>query len=104
MMYQVFFYTPESHLELIKQAMFAAGGGRIGHYEACAWQTAGQGRFRPMAGATPFIGAVDALEDVHEFRVEMVCEDARVKDVVAALRAAHPYEEPAFGVLRLEDV
>ena len=54
MMYQVFFYTPESHLELIKQAMFAAGGGRIGHYEACAWQTAGQGRFRPMAGATPY--------------------------------------------------
>lgn len=102
-MYQLFFYVPPSHAEPVKAAVFAAGGGRIGNYDCCAWQARGVGQFRPRAGARPAIGAVDALETLEEWRVELVVADDCVLQVVAALRAAHPYEEPAFGVIRLED-
>jgi hypothetical protein len=83
-------------------ALFDAGAGRIGNYEHCAWQVLGQGQFRPLAGSQPFIGAQGVLETVAEYRVEMVCEDAVIDAVIAALRQAHPYEEPAFDVIRLE--
>jgi hypothetical protein len=100
-MFKLCFYVPESHLESAKMALFDAGAGRIGNYEHCAWQVLGQGQFRPLAGSQPFIGAQGALETVEEYRVEMVCEDAVVDAVIAALRQAHPYEEPAFDVIRL---
>lgn len=99
-MYKLCFYVPESHLEVVKAAVFAAGGGRIGDYDQCCWQVAGQGQFRPLAGANPFQGKAGELETVDEYRVELVCEDDRLAAVIAALRASHPYEEPAFDVLR----
>lgn len=101
--FQVFFYVPESHLQAVKQAMFAAGAGRIGDYESCAWQVKGLGQFRPLAGSQPFIGVQDKLEQLDEYRVEMVCEKSVLKLVIEALFASHPYEEPAYGVLRLLD-
>lgn len=101
-MYQLSFYVPESHLDVVKAAVFAAGGGRIGNYEHCAWQVQGQGQFRPLAGANPHLGAVGALETVDEYRVELVVRDELVAAVVTALKAAHPYEEPAYAVIRLE--
>ena len=55
-MYKLCFYVPESHLEEVKEAVFAAGAGKMGDYDACAWQTAGQGQFRPGEGADPHIG------------------------------------------------
>ena len=102
-MYKLCFFVPESHLEPVKQAVFAAGGGRIGDYEHCCWQVLGQGQFRPGQGADPFIGTAGELETVAEYRVELVCEDELIADVVAALKAAHPYEEPAYDVLRLAE-
>ena len=102
-MYKLCFFVPESHLEPVKQAVFAAGGGRIGDYEHCCWQVLGQGQFRPGQGADPFIGKAGELETVAEYRVELVCEDELIADVVAALKAAHPYEEPAYDVLRLAE-
>lgn len=102
-MMKLCFYVPASHLETVKSAAFAAGAGRIGYYEHCAWQVAGQGQFRPLVGSDPFIGAQDELETLEEYRVEMVCDDHFIVAVVAALRAAHPYEEPAFDVVRLEN-
>ncbi|WP_250657711.1 YqfO family protein [Alkalimarinus coralli] len=98
-MYKICFYVPESYLEIVKEAMFDAGGGRIGAYEKCCWQVSGEGQFKPMAGSSPFIGEVGSLERVSEFKVEMVCEKQSVKSVVLALRQAHPYEEPAFDVV-----
>lgn len=95
-MHKLTFYVPESHLEAVKEALFAAGAGRYAAYDCCCWQVLGQGQFRPLAGSAPFIGRLDEVERVPEYRVEMICEDARVKDAAAALRAAHPYEEPAF--------
>lgn len=102
-MYQLSFYVPAAHLEAVKDALFAAGGGRIGNYDRCAWQVRGQGQFRPLAGANPHLGAVGADERVDEYRVELVVSDERMPAVVAALKAAHPYEEPAYAVIRLED-
>ena len=103
-MYKLCFYVPETHLASVKQAVFAAGGGRIGDYDHCCWEVLGQGQFRPLSGAKPFLGRTDELERVAEYRVELVCADERVRDVVAALRQAHPYEEPAYAVWQLADL
>ncbi len=100
-MYKLGFYIPESHLELVKQAVFDVGGGRIGDYEHCCWQVAGVGQFRAGAAANPFIGKPGKLETVDEYRVELVVEDALVRAVLAAMKLAHPYEEPAFDIVRL---
>ncbi|MDP1930894.1 MAG: YqfO family protein [Gammaproteobacteria bacterium] len=101
-MFKLCFYVPASHLEQVKTAVFAAGAGRIGNYEHCSWQVLGLGQFRPLAGSNPFLGAQDQLETVEEYRVEMVCDAALIGTAVAALREAHPYEEPAYDVTRLE--
>jgi hypothetical protein len=102
-MYKLVFFVPESHLEQVKAAVFAAGAGRIGNYDQCCWQIAGVGQFRPLAGSNPFIGQAQQLEQVPEYRVEMVCEDALINAAVAALRSAHPYEEPAIDVWLLAE-
>lgn len=101
-MYKLAFYVPLNDAETVKAAVFATGAGRIGDYEACCFQTAGTGQFRPLAGADPHIGRVGDLARVEELKVELVCDDALIREAVAALRAAHPYEEPAFDVWKLE--
>jgi hypothetical protein len=101
-MYQLSFYVPAAHVDVVKQAVFDAGGGRIGNYDSCCWQVAGQGQFRPLPGSDPAIGGIGQLELVDEYKVEMVCGDAHIGAAVAALRRAHPYEEPAYQVWKLE--
>ncbi|HOY24531.1 MAG TPA: NGG1p interacting factor NIF3 [Cellvibrio sp.] len=103
-MYKIVFFVPESHLELAKTAVFNAGAGTIGNYDQCCWQVAGVGQFRPLVGSQPFIGQSHHLEQITEYRVELVCDDACIKPAVAALRAAHPYEEPAIDVWRLAEL
>ena len=102
-MYQLVFYVPESHIEAVKTALFAKGAGRIGDYDSCCWQIQGQGQFRPVGGSQPFIGQHNQLEVLPEWRVEMVCEDQLINEVVKALTAAHPYEEVAYSVSKLAD-
>ncbi len=107
--YKLVVYVPESHLELLKSALFAAGAGRQGCYDRCCWQTPGTGQFRPLEGSQPFIGeaakAQGVVEQVAEYRVEMLCAEAVLKTVLTALVDTHPYEEPAFDVFeRLENV
>lgn len=89
-------YVPESHAEAVLAAIGDAGAGRIGDYSHCAFTSPGTGRFTPLPGAQPFIGAVGQGEQVPEVRVECVVEENVLDGVVRALRAAHPYEEPAF--------
>lgn len=103
-MYQLGFYVPGSHLDAVKSALFDKGAGRIGDYEACCWQVLGEGQFCPTAGSQPFIGAHNQLEKLDEWKVEMVCEDHLIKDVVATLKTIHPYEEVAYTVYRLVDL
>ena len=90
------FYVPETHVETVKQALFAAGGGRWGNYAECCWQAAGTGQFRPLPGSDPFVGSAGALEQVTEIKVDMLVDAAALPAVIAALRASHPYETPAF--------
>ena len=100
-MFKLCFYVPESHLEVVKSALFTAGAGRIGNYDSCCWQVLGQGQFRPLQGSAPFIGQQDSVELVAEYRVEMLCAAPYIKAAVAALLNAHPYEEPAWDVVTL---
>lgn len=95
------YFVPEDARDATRDAVFAAGGGRIGEYEHCSWYTAGTGTFLAREGANPAIGEVGEEERVHEYRVEVVVPEASVRDVVDALRGAHPYEEVAFDLIPL---
>ncbi|MCP5161796.1 MAG: NGG1p interacting factor NIF3 [Hahellaceae bacterium] len=95
-MYKICFFVPESHLEVVKEALFAAGAGRLGDYDHCCWQTLGQGQFRGSSNSHPFIGEPCSIERVSEYKVEMVCEEHLVQVAIDALKQAHPYEEPAY--------
>lgn len=101
-MFQLIFYVPESHLETVKKAVFDAGAGRYNKYDSCCWQVKGTGQFRPAEDSSPFIGNQGQLEKVPEYRVEMVVEDVLMKKAVKTLVEAHPYEEPAYLVLKNE--
>lgn len=103
-MYKLCFFVPEADLEVVKQALFDLGVGRIGDYDSCCWQTLGTGQFRPLSGSNPHIGQQDELEKVAEWKVEMVCDDQLIGQAVATLKQAHPYEEVAYDVWRLEDL
>jgi dinuclear metal center YbgI/SA1388 family protein len=94
-------FVPQADREQLLDALSVAGAGGIGDYDRCAWWGAGTGTFRPLAGASPTIGAVGRIEQVAEDRLEMVVPRSRRGDVLAALRASHPYEEPAFDLLEL---
>ncbi len=100
-MFKICVYVPEKSVEIVKQALFDAGAGRIGNYDSCCWQTDGIGQFRPLSGSNPALGSIDKIETVREVKVEMVCEDDLAEAAVLAMKGAHPYEEPAFDVLAL---
>lgn len=102
-MYKLVFYVPPSHLDATKQAVFNTGAGQIGQYDHCCWQVLGEGQFRPLKGSSPFLGEMGKLEVVEEYRVELVCRDGLIQDVVQALKKAHPYDEPAYDVWQLSD-
>lgn len=91
-------YTPVGQAAAVVDALAAAGAGSIGDYEKCAWTVDGIGQFLPGAGAQPAVGEPGRLTRLAETRIEMVLPRRRRAAVVAALRAAHPYEEPAFSV------
>ncbi|MGP4054153.1 Nif3-like dinuclear metal center hexameric protein [Mycobacterium sp. 4D054] len=96
-------FVPVENAEAVRSAMFAAGAGQIGDYSQCSWSVAGTGQFLPGDGAVPAIGTVGTVEHVAEDRVEMVAPAARRGAVLAGLRAAHPYEEPAYDIVALQN-
>jgi Uncharacterized protein conserved in bacteria len=100
-MFQLFVYVPESHLEEVKAAMFAAGAGRSQRYEQCSWQVLGQGQFLPLEGSEPYIGQVKEVARIPEYRLEMICGEVELPQVISAMKQAHPYEEPAYGAFLL---
>ena len=102
-MFKIVVFIPLEQTEDVKSAMFEAGGGRIGNYDCCSFQLEGEGQFRPLKGSNPHIGSLDSIEKVKENRVEMVCSDELIRPVIAAMREAHPYEEPAFDVIKLSN-
>ena len=94
-------FVPADALDAVRDAVFAAGAGRIGAYERCSWYTEGTGTFLAGEGADPAVGQAGREERVPELRLETVFPGERYEEVVAALRRAHPYEEPAFDVYPL---
>lgn len=102
-MYKLSFFVPQSHVDQVKNAVFAAGAGRIGAYDRCSWQVLGQGQFRPLDGSQPFIGRAGEIEQVQEWKVELVVADEVIAGVVVALKQSHPYETPAYEVWPLAD-
>jgi len=96
-------YVPRDSADAVRAALAEAGAGAIGDYDSCSFSSAGEGRFRPLDGAAPTIGAVGSLEVVDEVRVEAVLPRSRRTAVVRALLAAHPYEEVAHDVTETAD-
>ncbi len=96
---KVVVYVPVPDAEPLVDALADAGAGQLGEYDRCAWSVDGLGTFRPGPDAHPSIGTAGQVEVVPETRVEMVVPPSRRRAVVAALRAVHPYEEPAFDLL-----
>ncbi|GKZ73507.1 hypothetical protein AnigIFM60653_005193 [Aspergillus niger] len=105
--YKLVFFVPHSHLEACKEAVFATGAGTFpgGKYRKCCFQMPGQGQFLPSEGANPAIGEVGTIETVEEMKVEVMCLGRSVMlQAVEALIKAHPYEEVAYEVYKMENV
>jgi len=96
-------FVPADALEATREAVFEAGGGRIGEYTRCSWYTAGTGTFVGGEGTVPAVGKSGQEEHVPEVRVETVVPEGRIRDAIVALTLAHPYEEPAYDVYPLLD-
>jgi hypothetical protein len=94
-------FVPREALDPVRNALFEAGAGRIGNYQRCSWYTQGTGTFLGGEGTSPAVGKQGAEQRVAELRLETVYPADLHDEVIAALRAAHPYEEPAFDVYEL---
>jgi hypothetical protein len=103
-MLKLTFYVPVDSKEQVKNALFTVGVGKIGHYDMCAFETEGQGQFRALTGANPTIGKIGNIEKISEVRVEMVMDDSILKEAVSALLRAHPYETPAYDIVKCLDL
>src|SRR5688572_22484521 len=100
--YKLVTFVPEKDVDRVAQSLFAAGAGRIGNYTQCSFRSPGTGTFFGEEGATnPTVGRSGKLEQAAEVRIETVMPIARLAEVLAALRASHPYEEPAFDLVQL---
>ena len=97
-------YVPETHADAVRQAAGDAGAGKIGNYSHCSFSCKGTGRFLPLKGAKPAIGSVGQPETVVEERIELDCPRTLIKEVLAAIRRAHPYEEPAIDIQPVYDL
>jgi hypothetical protein len=102
--HKLVWYVPREAVDVTREAVFAAGAGRIGDYERCSWYTAGTGTFRGGEGADPAIGEPGREQRVSELRVETVVPAELAAQVVAALKASHPYEEVAFELYPLVEL
>ncbi len=98
-MYILVTYVPESHLEVVKSSLFKAGAGKMGAYDSTCFQSKGTGQFRPLDGASPFIGSVGTLAQEQEWRLELVVDEEYAAQAVEALLESHPYEVPAYHLI-----
>lgn len=94
-------YVPSSHAEKIRKILNLFSGGKLGKYDYCSFSVPGIGRFRPLKGATPFIGKPGKREKVKEERIETIVLRKDMNKLVREIKKAHPYEEPAIDVYPL---
>jgi hypothetical protein len=97
-------FVPETHTDIVREAMAKAGAGKIGNYAHCTFSTKGIGRFRPEQGANPHIGEVGKIEEVAEERIETICPREKMEEVIKVIKKVHPYDEVAFDVYSLENI
>ena len=100
-MKKLVFYVPKDSAKKVKDAVFGAGAGTIGNYDCCSFETEGSGQFRPLKGSSPYLGEQGVLEKVIELRIETICPDEKLLNVIEVLKDSHPYEEPAIDVYEL---
>ena len=103
-LYKINCYVPVSHKEDVKEALFKAGAGQYEDYDSCAYETNGIGQFRPLEGANPFIGDIGKVEYTEEVCIETIVKHHDLSNVINALLKAHPYEEPAYDVIKTEKI
>jgi len=101
---KIVIFVPESHTDIVRDAMGKAGAGKIGNYSFCSFSSQGIGRFRPEAGAHPTVGEIGKLESVAEVRIETICERDKLTDVLKAIKEAHPYEEAPLDIYPTEEI
>ena len=97
-------FVPETHTDIVREAMGKAGAGKIGNYSYCSFSSKGVGRFKPEDGANPLIGKVGKFEEVSEGRIEVLCSREKLQDVIKAIKNVHPYDEVAMDVYPLENI
>ncbi len=100
--YKIVVYVPETHGDAMRSALGDAKAGVIGKYSHCTFTVKGITRFKPEPGSDPTDGEIGKIEEVVEERIETVCESDKLKDVLAAIKKVHPYEEPAADVYAIE--
>ena len=97
-------FVPETHTDVVREAIGNAGAGKIGNYSSCSFSSKGIGRFKPEQGADPYIGEVGKFEEVVEERIETICPRKKLQDVIAAIKKVHPYDEVALDIYPLENI
>ena len=100
-MYKIVVFVPMTHVQIVKDALFAAGAGKIGSYDSCCFETKGIGQFRPLPGSQPYLGQKNVIEKVEEFKIELVCDEKYLQRSITALKKHHPYETPAYDIIQL---
>ena len=96
-------FVPESHSEKVSQALFRAGAGNIGNYKNCIFSSLGEGSFLPISGSKPYKGKEGRLEKVKEEKLEVIFPDYLLSDITQSMNSAHPYEEVAYDVFKLQN-
>lgn len=96
-------YVPNDYSEKVKNALFEAGAGNIGFYDECSFSISGTGTFRPIEGSDPFSGTLNVRENAHEKMISVIFENFKQQQIIAAMKSAHPYEEVAYQIIKLEN-
>lgn len=102
-MYKLIVFVPKNYCEKFKEELFKVGAGSFGNYSHCAFESTGLGQFKPLDGANPTLGGVGEVEKVEEIRLETIVSQNVIEEVIKRLYIAHPYEEPAFDLIKLEN-
>lgn len=100
-MYKLSIYVPENEKENLKKSLFKAKAGKYKNYDKCCWETKGTGQFRPLPGSNPYIGKHNTLKKVREFKIEIIFENILLDKIIEVIKNTHPYEEPAYQIIKL---
>lgn len=101
---KIIVFVPETHTDVVREAMGKAGAGKIGNYSFCSFSSKGVGRFKPEQDADPHIGEIGKFEEVVEERIETICSREKLEGVIAAIKKVHPYDEIALDIYPLEEI